>query len=414
MMVISFKVPEAVFVAASFLIMIGGPANGGVAQNDSGATSETVRALGAASSSQLQLFDAHAHQMPTSYSEDWLESLFSDHDPSGIVLLGIGNVIVHQDNYPTKVAAFSNFKDVSDIDLNEIDRHLKMGMRGIGEISIRHFASGPPPAQPVETNFDEPELLAVYDLARQYSVPVIFHFDYHEDHIAEIERTLPDYSDVTFIWAHAGDAQPKDLIPLLDQFENLHIDVSSRNPIKSFDGRLVDKHLQRLDQADGNIKSDWKSLFNAFPNRVLYGSDIGPPGRLEDYGKIQNYYRKILDQLDVEIAEQIAFKNAQTLFMNLVAQGDVNNDGSVDNLDITPFIGALSAADEAAFQIQFPEGHYDAADIDLSGQPDNLDITPFIGLLTASASNTNAVPEPAAFTGLVFGLMAFVKRPYRQ
>ena len=43
---------------------------------------------------------------------------------------------------------------------------------------------------------------------------------------------------------------------------------------------------------------------------------------------------------------------------DMVVLGDVNDDGSVDNLDITTFIGALSAADEAAFLTQFPNGNY--------------------------------------------------------
>ena len=93
-----------------------------------------------------------------------------------------------------------------------------------------------------------------------------------------------------------------------------------------------------------------------------------------------------------------------TLPLNLV--GDVNNDGSIDNLDITPFIAALAAEDEAAFLTQLPEGNYTAADIDVSGSPDNLDITPFIDLLASGASNSPVIPEPAAFTLLLPSLIA--------
>lgn len=84
--------------------------------------------------------------------------------------------------------------------------------------------------------------------------------------------------------------------------------------------------------------------------------------------------------------------------------GDVNADGTVDNLDITPFIAALAAADEADFLFAFPNGNYAAADIDSSGAPDNLDITPFISLLTAG--NSAAVPEPTSAILLLLPLMA--------
>ena len=51
--------------------------------------------------------------------------------------------------------------------------------------------------------------------------------------------------------------------------------------------------------------------------------------------------------------------------------GDVNRDGNVDFLDISPFILLLSGQE---FQAE--------ADIDGSGSVDFLDISPFIGLLS--------------------------------
>ena len=268
----------------------------------------------------LRFFDAHAHQMPSSFPENWLDSLFENHNPRGILLLGIGNVLSLQANDPNRVVAFSNFHDVEDVNLAQIQSQLNNGMRGIGEVSVRHFASGPPPAEPVESDFDDPKLLQVYDLASLHGVPVNFHFDYHPDHIDEITRTLPDYSDVNFIWAHAGDTQPGVLGPLMTQLDNLYIDISSRNPLSSFEGRLVSKALQRLDESDGTIKASWKTLFETFPDRVLYGSDIGPSGRLEQYGQIEAYYRGILNQLDPPVAEKIAYRNARVLFPTTVPE----------------------------------------------------------------------------------------------
>ena len=145
-------------------------------------------------------------------------------------------------------------------------------------------------------------------------MPIIFHFDYHEDHVEEIATTLPSYAETKFIWAHAGDAQPDELTPLLSKFDNLYIDISCRNPLESFQGRLVSTTLQRLDESNGTIKNDWKKLFSDYSDRVLYGSDIGPSGRLEQYGEIQDYYRDILSQLDSAVAEKIARKNAEKLF----------------------------------------------------------------------------------------------------
>lgn len=316
------------FVGTGLLLMSCGNGNAAASSGSSGPASEagpqgeTAAAPAAASVVLLPLFDAHAHQMST-YPDGWLESLFTEHNPLGMVLLGTGNVFTHQENYPGKVFAFSNFRDVDAINFGLLESQLDVGFRGIGEVSIRHFPSGPPnsdmpdtsdTSSPVENDFDEPDLLAVYDKAKEHGVPVIFHFDYDTNHVAEISDTLPDYPEVTFIWAHAGDAQPLELWPLLAAHTNLHLDISSRNPLESFEGRLTTKELQRLDEADGTLKNSWKELFTEFADRIYFGSDIGPPGRLQEYSEILDYYRGILGQLESDVAKKIAYENARELF----------------------------------------------------------------------------------------------------
>lgn len=85
--------------------------------------------------------------------------------------------------------------------------------------------------------------------------------------------------------------------------------------------------------------------------------------------------------------------------------GDVNGDGVADNLDITPFIAALAANNEAGFLDQWSEGRYFAADVDMSGRPNNLDITPFLGLLAETVNDVTTVPEPASIICIVLVVM---------
>ena len=94
-----------------------------------------------------------------------------------------------------------------------------------------------------------------------------------------------------------------------------------------------------------------------------------------------------------------------------VLLGDVDDSGEVNNLDITPFIAALAAADEAAFLALIPTGNYNAADVDQSGEPNNLDITPFIAALTAASGST--VPEPACLALLAAGALVAIRRRRR-
>ena len=128
---------------------------------------------------------------------------------------------------------------------------------------------------------------------------------------------------------------------------------------------------------------------------------------INDAGQVVGIGTYIADNAEVEGVFLL-----DTLALAAVLLGDVNNDGHVNNLDITRFVGALAAEDEAAFLAQFPGGSYAAADIDGSGMPNNLDITPFIGLLTAAASNA-AMPEPASVM-LLLPLVILVRRAHRH
>ena len=69
----------------------------------------------------------------------------------------------------------------------------------------------------------------------------------------------------------------------------------------------------------------------------------------------------------------IADAELGVLVETLLLLGDVNQDGMVNFLDISPFIGILSSGDIQA-----------EADIDQNGTVNFLDIAPFIGILAGS------------------------------
>jgi hypothetical protein len=73
--------------------------------------------------------------------------------------------------------------------------------------------------------------------------------------------------------------------------------------------------------------------------------------------------------------EQPELNQSINVIASGVLLGDVNLDGNVDFLDISPFIAVLSGG---TFQAE--------ADCDENGDVDFLDITPFIALLTGSGS----------------------------
>ena len=93
----------------------------------------------------------------------------------------------------------------------------------------------------------------------------------------------------------------------------------------------------------------------------------------------------------------------------LPALGDVNGDGNVDTLDITPFVAALMN-DEATFHALYPAWEYGAADCSQDGNVDTLDITPFVSLLSGGGAS---VPEPAGVIALAAAVMVVARRRLR-
>jgi hypothetical protein len=87
-----------------------------------------------------------------------------------------------------------------------------------------------------------------------------------------------------------------------------------------------------------------------------------------------------------------AYSSTGLTLSQFTRPGDVNLDGSVNNLDIAPFVAALTRTPGPTG----PAGY--AADADGDGRLTNLDIGPFVALLTRAGVSTDGlvIPEPAA------------------
>ncbi len=107
------------------------------------------------------------------------------------------------------------------------------------------------------------------------------------------------------IWAHAGMSEPPEVIePLMEKHATLYADTSYRehdilgNDVLGSDG----------------IDPKWEALLKKFPDRFMVGSDTWVNDQWARYETIIKINRKWLSFLPRDVAEQIAYKNAQRLF----------------------------------------------------------------------------------------------------
>lgn len=101
------------------------------------------------------------------------------------------------------------------------------------------------------------------------------------------------------VWAHTGFGTPLDkLARYLERYPQLWGELSYRYGIS----------------AGGKLTAEWKALLLKYPDRFLVGSDTWVDERWARYGALMGEYRGWLAQLPRDVAEKIAFRNAERLF----------------------------------------------------------------------------------------------------
>lgn len=101
------------------------------------------------------------------------------------------------------------------------------------------------------------------------------------------------------IWAHTGFTTAPEMIEkYLQRYPALWGELSYRYDISE----------------NGRIKPAWRALLVKYPDRFLIGSDTWVNERWDRYAEIMSGYRAWLAQLPKDVAERIAYRNAEELF----------------------------------------------------------------------------------------------------
>lgn len=216
----------------------------------------------------------------------------------------------------------------------QAEKLAELNIAGFGEIAVRHLSlsmmgSGHPfedmPA-------DHPLLLELADVAAAKGLPVDMHLDLAPEDMglpprpvfnaitpsrlkenrAGFERLLAHNRSAKIIWAHAGSdplgtRNPALQRELLSHHPNLYMSIRIGRSTPSPDTILT---------PSTTIKPGWLKLLQDFPDRFVLGSDLfHTAGSMRGPGE-ENLKAMVLllDQLPDEVAQKIAYKNAETLF----------------------------------------------------------------------------------------------------
>ena len=264
----------------------------------------TLYPAGQTTADQLPLFDGHIHynlDAPERYPPRDVVRILDEAGITGALLSSTPNDGTHllYERYPKRfIPGLRPYRKTRDFEtwrqeraswyrdpetVAFVEKELERGIyRGIGEF----HANGDEAATP--------EIRAIARLAERKGLWLHAHSD-----APAVEHLFAHAPSLTIIWAHAGMSTPRaEIDRMLAAYPRLYAELSYRDVVAS----------------DGKLDPSWRSLFLKYPDRFIYGSDTWITPRWEAVVPLAQSAREWLGELPRDIAEKIAYSNAQRIF----------------------------------------------------------------------------------------------------
>jgi hypothetical protein len=139
---------------------------------------------------------------------------------------------------------------------------------------------------------DLPVVRRVVELAREHGLLLHLHGD-----ADAVERVFRQDPGARVLWAHAGFANPADVRAVLRRHGMLWADLAFRSD----------------PAANDRVAPDWRDAFVEFPDRFVLGTDTFTPERWWYVPEHAAWARRWLGDLPRELAERIAWRNAEAM-----------------------------------------------------------------------------------------------------
>jgi len=139
---------------------------------------------------------------------------------------------------------------------------------------------------------DLPVMRRMVQLAKQYRIFLHAHADSDA-----VERLFAQEPEARVLWAHAGFTGPEQVRAMLSKYPYLWCDLAFRS-----------EHA-----TGGQVDRQWKQLFLDFPERFMLGTDTFTPERWHYVIEHAKGAQQWLRDLPAEVADNIAFRNAERL-----------------------------------------------------------------------------------------------------
>ena len=175
--------------------------------------------------------------------------------------------------------------------------------------------------QPFEgTSPDDVMFLQIYDVADRHDIVVMIHPD--EDEQDNIEIALAQNRDVTFL-LHGGDMVEDWITDVLDKHPNAYYSLDANMFTVLYNVDTTEEFLAEFKAGFDNLLAEnldkWKDEIQARPDRFVWGSDRGNTWHFDPEvgAMLVEFSRAFIGNLDPEVQERFAYKNAERLIQGL-------------------------------------------------------------------------------------------------
>ena len=256
-----------------------------------------LAALGPAGAAELPIVDAHIH-----YSHDAGDATPPKEAVAILRKAGLKRVLMSSSPNEGTLKLMAEAPDLIVPGLRPYRRRGELSTWMKDPEALRYVEEQLPKARWVSigefhingAEVDLPIPRRIVELAKQHGLFLQAHSD-----ADAVERIFKQDPGARVLWAHAGFAPVEKVREMMRKHKGLWADLALRSEVGS----------------GGRVNPDWRAVFIEFPDRFMVGTDTWTPSRWHDIVSHAAFSRAWLADLPADLAERIAWKNAESLFV---------------------------------------------------------------------------------------------------
>ena len=226
-------------------------------------------------------------------------------------------------------------------------------IKGLGEIEVQEWGVA----------HNSPKVLQIFDLAQANDINAMFHPVASKiTQVAEIAKKYPNMKFIIHMYRSDLDKSRSQLIEILKTYDNIYYSIDAahiahtnnrdivydleRNTLVASKSAFITEFDSEYNKMLAAAVSDYKPLVEAVPDKVMWGTEMGPDYSYEPevYDRMIKISRELIGKMKPEHQEAFGYKNALRFYgEGLIYNGNVNvfdtsgwpncNDSQIDECD---------------------------------------------------------------------------------